>query len=98
MLLDRENLIYRDGLLAEASRERVQNVPVRYKTSWRVSRIVELGAEQILDHPQHSSLLDDAGVRIVYTSIEIVGSGLTKRQALGLLGENREHSTCIPQK
>lgn len=38
MQIDRPNMVYRNGLLAEQHRERVNTVPVRYKHTWTVRR------------------------------------------------------------
>jgi hypothetical protein len=85
MQIERPNLIYRNGLLAEQRRERVSNVPLRYKKSWIVRRVVELGADQISLYDHHSVITDDAGNRVIYTCTETLGSGLTKHQVIALL-------------
>lgn len=85
MLLDRKDQIYRNGLLAEESRQRVRDVPVRYKTSWTVRRVVELEPHQVAEHDRHFVLTDDAGARITYAHTEVLSTGLTKREAMGLL-------------
>ena len=85
MLLDRKDQIYRNGLLAEASRQRLSDVPVRYKTSWTVRRVVELEPHQVAEHDRHFVLTDDAGARITYAHSEVLGTGLTNPEAMGLL-------------
>lgn len=85
MLLERKDQIFRDGLLAEESRQRVRDVPVRYKTSWTVRRVVELEPQQVAEYDRHFVLTDDAGARITYAHTEVLGTGMTKREAMGLL-------------
>lgn len=85
MLLNRIDQIYHNGLLAEASRQRLSDVPLRYKTSWSVSRVVELEPHQVAEHDRHFVLTDDAGARITYARTEVLGTGLTKPEAMGLL-------------
>lgn len=85
MQIDRQNMVYRSGLLAEAHRLRVSNSPPRYKSTWTVRRIVELHAQQLALHEQHSVITDDSGKRISFTCTDELGAGLTKRQAMAML-------------
>lgn len=87
MQIDRQNMIYRNGKLAEQHRERVSDVPLRYKRTWTVGRVVELEASQISLYDRHCAITDDEGNRIIYTLTEDLGSSLTKRQAVALLGQ-----------
>jgi hypothetical protein len=96
MLIDRQNMVYRNGLLAEAHRFRVSNVPLRYQSSWTVRRIVELNEHQVVLHAQHSIITDDSGNRVVFTCTQELGVGLTKRQAMAMLdhANKSDHSTA----
>jgi hypothetical protein len=86
MQLDRPKMVYRNGLLAEQHRERVSDVPLRYKRTWTVRRAIELDAGQVGLYDGHSVITDDAGNRVIYTCTENLGAGLTKHQAIALLG------------
>lgn len=87
MQIDRPNMVYRNGLLAEQNRERVNTVPVRYKRTWTVCRVIELDAGQVGLYSQHRVITDDAGNRVIYTCTEDLGAGLTKHQVFALLGQ-----------
>lgn len=87
MQIDRPNMVYRNGLLAEQHRERVNTVPARYKRTWTVRRVAVLDAAQVGLYGQHSVITDDAGNRVIYTCTEDLGAGLTKHQAITLLGQ-----------
>jgi hypothetical protein len=87
MQFDRPNVIFRNGMLAEQQRERTSDVPLRYKRSWTVSRVVELTEADVDQHPQHCVRADDAGVKVMYSHTDQLGVGLNKRQALALLGK-----------
>jgi hypothetical protein len=86
MQLDRPNMIYRNGLLATQERERVSTVPLRYKSFWTVSRVIELDERQVHQYDRHCVIVDDAGKRVFYTSVEDLGTDLNKRQVYALLG------------
>ena len=86
MVIDRANMLYRNGLLAEMHRERLSAVPVRYSSTWTVRRVTDLDEDQISLHETHNVITDDAGKQVTYTCTEVIGSGLTKRQAIALIG------------
>ena len=86
MRLNRPNVIYRDGILMDQQRERTSDVPLRYKNTWRVRRIKIIAESEIDQYDRHYVTHDDDGKRVVYTAVEQLGVGLTKRQALALLG------------
>lgn len=86
MRVNRPNVIYRDGILMGQQRERTSNVPLRYKNTWRVRRIKIITESEIDQYDRHCVTHDDDGKRVVYTAVEQLGVGLTKRQALALLG------------
>jgi len=86
MQIDRPNMIFRNGMLAEQQRVRVSAVPLRYRCTWKVSRVVELEDDQVGLYDTHSVITDDAGCRVTYTCLADHGTGMTKRQALHLLG------------
>lgn len=90
MKLNRSSMIYANWLLAEQQRERVSNVPLRYKTTWRVRRIIELEPKDIDKYHRHYVTHDDDGRRITYACTEEVASGLHKREALKHLGMTLE--------
>ena len=87
MQIDRPNMIYRNGLLAEQHRERVNTAPVRYKRTWTVRRVIQIDERQVGLYDQHSVLTDDGGKRVIYTCTENIGVGLTKHQVIALLGK-----------
>jgi hypothetical protein len=87
MQFNRPDLIHHNGLLAEQQRQRVSDVPLRYKSSWTVYRVIELTAAEVDQHPQHCVRADDAGVKVMYSCTEQLGVGLNKHQALALLGK-----------
>jgi len=86
MQIDRPNMVYRNGLLAELHRERVNTDPVRYKRTWTVLRVLVLSEDQVGLYSRHSVITDDAGNRIIYTCTDDLGGGLTKHQVKALLG------------
>jgi len=79
-------MVYRNGLLAEQHRERVNTVPVRYKRTWSVRRVIELEAGQVGLFDQHCVIIDDSGKRVIYAYAEELGAGLTKHQVIAILG------------
>lgn len=87
MQIDRPNMIFRNGMLAEQQRVRVSAVPLRYKCTWKVSRVVELEDDQVGLYDTHCVVTDDAGRRVTYTCLDDLGVGMTKRQAIRLLGD-----------
>ncbi|MGO4801125.1 hypothetical protein ACEN2T_17745 [Pseudomonas sp. W22_MBD1_FP4] len=87
MQIDRPNMLCRNGLLAEQQRERVNTTPVRYKVTWTVRRVLVLDEAQVGLYERHNVITDDAGNRVIYTCISEIGSGLTKHQVNGLLGQ-----------
>jgi hypothetical protein len=86
MQFNRLDMIYRNGLLAEQHRQRVSDVPLRYKRTWTVSRVVVLNEAEVDQHAQHCVQVDDAGMKVMYSRTEQLGVGLNKHQALALLG------------
>ena len=86
MQLNRSDLIYRNGMLAEQQRKRVSNVPLRYKRTLIVSRVIELTEAEIGQYAHHQVLLDDDGRKVMYTCTEHLAIGLSKSQALAMLG------------
>lgn len=87
MEFNRPDMIYRNGLLAEQHRQRISDVPLRYKRTWTVSRVVVLKEAEVDQHPEHCVQVDDAGTKVMYGRTEQLGVGLHKRQALALLGK-----------
>lgn len=75
-----------NGLLATQERERVSNVPLRYKRSWTVRRVIELAEHQVDQYDRHCAIVDDTGKRLIYTSVEDLGADLNKHQVNALLG------------
>lgn len=86
MQLNRPDMIYRNGLLAEQHRERVSDVPLRYKRTWTVHRVIELDQSQVAHFERHRVITDDVGKRVIYTCTDELGACLTKHQAITLLG------------
>lgn len=86
MQIDRPNMIYRNGLLATQHRERVSNVPLRYKRSWTVRQVIELADHQVDQYDRHCVIVDDLGNRVIYTCVEDLGADLNKHQVNALLG------------
>lgn len=70
----------------DQQRERTSNVPLRYKNTWRVRRIKIIAESEIDQYDRHVVTQDDDAKMVVYTAVEQLGVGLTKRQALALLG------------
>lgn len=59
--------------LATQERERVSKVPLRYKRSWTVRRVIELAEHQIDQYDRHCVIVDDAGNRVIYTGRPLYG-------------------------
>lgn len=86
MQLNRPDMIYSNGLLAEQHRERVSSVPLRYKRTWTVHRVLKLTGGQVGLYERHRVITDDEGTRVIYTCTDDLGAGLTKHQVIALLG------------
>jgi hypothetical protein len=87
MQFNRPDMIYRNGLLAEQHRQRVSDVPLRYKRTWTVSQVVVIKEAEVDQYHQHCVQVDDSGTKVMYSRSEQLGVGLDKRQALALLGK-----------
>lgn len=85
MQIDRPNMIYRNGLLAEQHRERTSNTPVRYRVTWTIHRVVLLEPGHVEQHDRHWVITDDTGCRFIYARTEQIGAELSKREAVSLL-------------
>nr|WP_192963314.1 hypothetical protein [Pseudomonas fluorescens]CEK42117.1 hypothetical protein PQBR57_0164 [Pseudomonas fluorescens SBW25] len=85
MLIDRKDMLYHNGLLAERYRERVGKLPHRYKRAWTVRRVILLEPHNVGEYDSHYVITDDAGNRFIYTCTEELGTKLSKRQVNTLL-------------
>lgn len=97
MLINRPNMIYQNGLLAVQYRERVSNVPLRYKRTWTVRRVIELEPHQVDLYDRHSVILDDTGAEVIYTCVETVGAELSKHQVNVLLRSTSEQKDRLTE-
>lgn len=86
MVFDSPTRVYRNGVLIEQCRERTSNSPTRYRRYWTAWKVMQLTPIQTRDCDRFTTCTDDSGAKVIFTRTELLGTDLTKRQALALIG------------